>query len=295
MTTLGFVGLGIMGRPMARHLISAGNTLAVFNRSAGPVEDLESAGAFACASPAKVAEKSDIIFIMVPDTPDVEKVIFGENGLIEGLKPGSIVVDMSTISPIATKELAARLAEKGVQMLDAPVSGGQIGAENATLSIMVGGREDVFEKVRLYFEIMGKLVIRIGGNGAGQTCKAANQIVVAGTIQAVSEALLFASRAGADPAKVREALLGGFAQSRILDVHGNRMIARNFVPGFRVRLQQKDLSIVLDTAGQLGLALPGTKSAQDLYSIVAAEGGPDLDHSALLTALEKLGHYTMGK
>lgn len=295
MTVLGFVGLGIMGKPMARHLMTAGNTVAVYNRSSAAVEELAAAGAVACGSPREVARKADIIFIMVPDTPDVEKVIFGESGLAEGLKPGAIVVDMSTISPIATKDFAGRLAEKGVQMLDAPVSGGQIGAENATLSIMVGGKEDVFEKVKPYFDIMGKLIVRIGGNGAGQTCKAANQIVVAGTIQAISEALLFAARAEADPAKVREALLGGFAQSRILDVHGTRMLNRNFVPGFRVKLQQKDLNIALDTARSLGLSLPGTQSAQELFSIVAAEGGSDLDHSALLTALEKLGNYTMGK
>ncbi|KAF0184150.1 MAG: 2-hydroxy-3-oxopropionate reductase [Nitrospirae bacterium] len=289
MSTLGFVGLGIMGKPMARHLITAGCAVAVFSRSSGPAEELASIGAIACNSPRDVAAKSDIVFIMVPDTPDVEKILFGKNGLLEGLKPGSVVVDMSTISPLATKDFAARLAEKGIDMLDAPVSGGQVGAENAALSIMVGGKEEVFKKVKPYFELMGKLIVRIGGNGAGQTCKAANQIVVAGTIQAVSEALLLASRAGADPAKVREALLGGFAQSRILDVHGNRMITRNFAPGFRVKLQQKDLNIALDTARSLGLRLPGTQSAQELYSAVAADGGSDLDHSALLTALEKLG------
>ncbi|HSW64172.1 MAG TPA: 2-hydroxy-3-oxopropionate reductase [Dissulfurispiraceae bacterium] len=289
MSALGFVGLGIMGKPMARHLITAGHAVAVCSRSSGPAEELAAIGAIVCSSPREVAGKSDIVFIMVPDTPDVEKVIFGKNGLIEGMKPGSIVVDMSTIAPLATREFAAHLADKGIEMLDAPVSGGQVGAENATLSIMVGGKEDVFKKAKPYFEIMGKLIVHIGGNGTGQTCKTANQIVVAGTIQAVSEALLLASRAGADPAKVREALLGGFAQSRILDVHGNRMITRNFAPGFRIRLQQKDLNIALDTARSLGLSLPGTQSAQELYSAVAADGGSDLDHSALLTALEKLG------
>ncbi|HMK44914.1 MAG TPA: 2-hydroxy-3-oxopropionate reductase [Dissulfurispiraceae bacterium] len=288
MAQLGFIGLGIMGKPMARHLLASGQMLAIYNRSQAAVQELAAAGAVACTSSRKVAEKSAIIFTMVSDTPDVESVLFGNNGVVEGLKAGSIVVDMSTISPLATKDFAKRISEKGCFMLDAPVSGGQVGAENATLSIMVGGDPEVFEKVKPYFEIMGKMITLIGPNGAGQICKAANQIVVAGTIQAVSEALLFAEHAGADPAKVREALLGGFAQSRILDLHGRRMLERNFKPGFRIRLQQKDLNIVLDTALALGLTLPGTASARLLYASLSNAGGADLDHSALLLALEQL-------
>jgi 2-hydroxy-3-oxopropionate reductase len=210
---------------------------------------------------------------MVPDTPDVEAVLFGAEGVAEGLKPGSIVVDMSSISPIATKEFAKKLAASGVKMLDAPVSGGQVGAENATLSIMVGGPVDVFNQIKPYFERMGKNIVHIGDHGDGQTCKVANQIVVALTIEAVGEALLFASKAGADPAKVRAALLGGFAQSRILELHGERMIKHNFNPGFRIRLHQKDLNLALESARSIGLSLPNTSLAQELFNAVAAQGG----------------------
>jgi 2-hydroxy-3-oxopropionate reductase len=230
---------------------------------------------------------------MVPDTPDVEAVLFGREGLEKGLKPGSIVVDMSSISPIATKEFAKRLAAMGVEMLDAPVSGGQVGAENATLSIMVGGPLEVFNQVKPYFERMGKNIVHIGDHGDGQTCKVANQIVVALTIEAVGEALLFASKAGADPSKVRAALLGGFAQSRILELHGERMIKHNFSPGFRIRLHQKDLNPALDAARGMGLSLPNTSLAQELFNAVAAQGGSDLDHSAMVLALEKLANYTI--
>jgi 2-hydroxy-3-oxopropionate reductase len=225
----------------------------------------------------------------------VEAVLFGKGGLAEGLKAGSIVVDMSSISPIATKEFAKRLAAMGVQMLDAPVSGGQVGAENAALSIMVGGEPGVFEKIKPYFELMGKNIVRIGGNGDGQTCKVANQIVVALTIEAVAEALLFASKAGADPVKVRAALLGGFAQSRILELHGERMIKRTFNPGFRIRLHQKDLNLALQAARSMGMSLPNTATAQELFNAVAAQGGIDLDHSALVFALEKLANHTVSK
>jgi len=230
---------------------------------------------------------------MVPDTPDVEIVLFGKDGLAEGLKSGSIVVDMSSISPIATKEFAKRLAAMGVKMLDAPVSGGQVGAENATLSIMVGGPIDVFNQIKPYFELMGKNIVHIGDHGDGQTCKVANQIVVALTIEAVGEALLFASKAGADPAKVRAALLGGFAQSRILELHGERMIKHNFNPGFRIRLHQKDLNLALESARSMGLSLPNTSLAQELFNAVAAQGGSDLDHSAMVLALEKLANHTI--
>ena len=228
MKKLGFIGLGIMGKPMASHLLAAGHTVHVYNRSQKPIGEMVLKGAFGCSCCREVAQKSDIIFIMVPDTPDVDSVLFGRDGVAQGIKSGSVVVDMSSISPIATKEFAKKLAALGVQMLDAPVSGGQTGAESATLSIMVGGQSVVFEQIKPYFEIMGKKIVHIGGNGDGQTCKVANQIVVALTIEAISEALLFASKTGADPRKIREALLGGFAQSRVLEVHGERMIQRNF-------------------------------------------------------------------
>ena len=295
MAELGFIGVGIMGKPMAGHLVKAGHKVLVYDVNAAAVQELAAKGAVACKSSKEVAEKTGIIFIMVPDTPDVEAVLFGKGGLAEGLKAGSIVVDMSSISPIATKEFAKRLAAMGVQMLDAPVSGGQVGAENATLSIMVGGDPGVFEKIKPYFELMGKNIVHIGGNGDGQTCKVANQIVVALTIEAVAEALLFASKAGADPVKVRAALLGGFAQSRILDLHGERMIKRTFNPGFRIRLHQKDLNLALQAARSMGMSLPNTATAQELFNAVAAQGGIDLDHSALVLALEKLANHTVSQ
>ena len=291
MAKLGFIGLGIMGKPMAGHLLAAGHTIHVYDLSSGPVQELALKGAVGCSSSREVAQKSDVIFIMVPDTPDVEAVLFGKDSVAEGLRSGSIVVDMSSISPIATKEFAKKLDALGVKMLDAPVSGGQVGAENATLSIMVGGQPEVFEQIKPYFEIMGKNIVHIGENGDGQTCKVANQIVVALTIEAVSEALLFASKAGADPGKVRKALLGGFAQSRILELHGERMIQRNFGPGFRIRLHQKDLNLALQSARYLGLSLPNTSTAQELFNAVAARGGSDLDHSAMVLALETLANH----
>ena len=291
MAKLGFIGLGIMGKPMAGHLLEAGHTVNVCDVVSEAVKELASKGAVACNSSKEAAEKSDIVFTMVPDTPDVEAVLFGENGVAEGIRAGSIVVDMSSISPIATKEFAKKLVEKGVEMLDAPVSGGQVGAENATLSIMVGGKPAVFAEIKPYFELMGRNIIHIGGNGDGQTCKVSNQIVVAETIMAISEALLFASKAGADPSKVREALLGGFAQSRILDLHGKRMIERTFQPGFRIRHQQKDLNNALQGARSLGMSLPGAAVAQELFNALAAQGDSDLDHSALVLALEKLANH----
>jgi 2-hydroxy-3-oxopropionate reductase len=293
MAELGFIGLGIMGKPMASHLLVAGHALHAFNRSSGPLKELEARGALACKSPKEVAEKSDIVFTMVPDTPDVEKVLFGPDGVEKGVKKNAIIVDMSSIAPIATKGFARRLEALGAEMLDAPVSGGQIGAENATLSIMVGGKAHVFERVKPFFELMGKNIVHIGPNGDGQTCKVANQIVVALTIEAVGEALLLASKAGADPVKVREALLGGFAQSRILDVHGQRMIKRTFNPGFRISLHQKDLNLALQTAKELGLSLPGTAIAQEMFNAVRAQNGSDLDHSAIVMALERLANFSI--
>ncbi len=291
MANLGFIGVGIMGKPMAGHLLAADHTVNVYDLNSKSVQELASNGAVACSSSKEVAQKSDIIFIMVPDTPDVEAVLFGKDGVVEGVRSGSIVVDMSSISPIATKEFAKKLDALGVRMLDAPVSGGQVGAENATLSIMVGGQPELFEQIKPYFEIMGKNIVHIGSSGDGQTCKVANQIVVALTIEAISEALLFASKAGTDPRKVRDALLGGLAQSRILDLYGKRMIERTFDPGFRIRLHQKDLNLALQGARELGLSLPNTSIAQELFNAVAAQGGSDLDHSAMVLALETLANH----
>jgi len=291
MAQIGFIGLGIMGKPMAGHLLAAGNTVFVNDLSAESVKELAAKGAVACGSNREVAEKSDIIIVMVPDTPDVEAVLFGENGVAEGVKAGSIVVDMSSISPIATKEFAARLADMGVEMLDAPVSGGQVGAEKAILSIMVGGKQEIFDKVKPYFELMGKNIVLIGGNGAGQTCKVANQIAVAVTIAATAEALTFASKAGADPAKVREALMGGLAGSRIMELLGERMIKRTFQPGFRIRLHQKDLNLALQSARSLHMSIPSTALAQEMFNSVAGRDGLDLDHSAMVLALEQLANH----
>jgi 2-hydroxy-3-oxopropionate reductase len=293
MAELGFIGLGIMGKPMAGQLLKAGHKLYVYDIVPASVSELQKQGAIACASSKEVAEKVDTVFLIVPDTPDVDAAIFGKNGIAEGIKPGSIVVDMSSISPIATKEFAKKLKAKGVEMLDAPVSGGQVGAQNASLSIMVGGPTAVFEKIKPYFELMGKNIVLVGGNGDGQTCKVANQIIVALNIEAVSEALLFASKAGADPAKVRTALMGGFADSRILQLHGERMIKRTFDPGFRIRLHQKDLNLALESARKMGLSLPNTATAQELFNSMAAHGGSELDHSALVQALERMANHTV--
>ncbi|QTL03364.1 2-hydroxy-3-oxopropionate reductase [Aquabacter sp. L1I39] len=287
---VGFIGLGIMGRPMAGHLIDAGHTLFVHNRSK-PAQDLLDKGAVDAGSPAEVARKADVIITMVPDTPDVEKVLFGKDGVAEGLSAGKIVVDMSSISPVATKEFAAKVAALGADYLDAPVSGGEVGAKAASLTIMVGGSDAAFETVKPLFEKMGKNITLVGGVGAGQTAKVANQIIVALTIEAVAEGLVFAAKAGADPAKVRQALMGGLATSRILEVHGERMIKRTFDPGFRIELHQKDLNLALSSARALGVSLPNTATAQELFNAVSAHGGAKLDHSALVKALELMaGH-----
>jgi 2-hydroxy-3-oxopropionate reductase len=293
MANVGFIGLGIMGKPMAGHLVKAGHALFVHDVVPAGVDALVAQGATRCASGKEVAQKADIVIIMVPDTPDVDKVLFGPNGVAEGVTAGKIVVDMSSISPVETKEFAKKLAQQGVEMIDAPVSGGQVGAEQATLAIMCGGKEQVFSKVRPLLDKMGKNINLVGGNGDGQTAKVANQIIVALTIEAVAEALLFASKAGANPENVRKALLGGFAQSRILEVHGERMIKRTFNPGFRIRLHQKDLNLALTAGRQLGLALPHTASAQQLFNALAADGKSELDHSALVQALEKLAKHTV--
>ena len=290
---VGFIGLGIMGQPMVGHLIDAGHQLSLFSISGVPAA-LASRGK-ACRSGKEVAENSDIIIVMVPDTPDVEKVLFSKDGVADGLSKGKIVVDMSSISPVATKEFAKRVNDLGCEYIDAPVSGGDIGAKQATLSIMCGGSQAAFDKVKPIFEKLGKNITLVGGNGDGQTCKVANQIVVALTIEAVAEALLFASRAGADPAKVRQALMGGLATSRILELHGDRMIKRTFDPGFRIELHQKDLNLALSSARALGLSLPNTATAQELFNACAAHGGSKWDHSGMVRALEAMANHEIGK
>jgi 2-hydroxy-3-oxopropionate reductase len=291
---LGFIGLGIMGAPMAGHLLAAGHTLYVHTHGKVPAALLE-AGALACASNREVAQKADVIFTMVPDTPDVAAVLFGEGGVAEGLSPGKTVVDMSSISPIETKVFAKKINALGCEYLDAPVSGGEVGAKAASLTIMVGGPDAAFERVKPLFERMGKNITLVGGNGDGQTTKVANQIIVALNIAAVGEALVFASKAGADPAKVRAALMGGFASSRILEVHGERMVKRSFEPGFRIKLHQKDLALALAGARTLGVALPGTANAAQLMQACAAHGMDELDHSALVRALELMANHEVAK
>lgn len=296
---LGFIGLGIMGAPMALHLVNAGHQLFVNTVGEMPAT-IASSSAKACASAEEVTRNADIVFTMVPDTPDVEAVLFGASGIAAALKAGGggvrkIVVDMSSISPIATKAFATKINALGADYIDAPVSGGEVGAKAASLTIMCGGDEAVFAKVRPLLELMGKNITLVGGNGDGQTTKVANQIIVALNIAAVGEALLFASKAGADPAKVRQALMGGFASSRILEVHGERMIKRTFAPGFRIRLHQKDLGLALQGARELGVALPQTAGAAQLMQACAANGMADLDHSALVKALELMAGHEVAK
>ncbi|GGG47630.1 2-hydroxy-3-oxopropionate reductase [Caldovatus sediminis] len=287
---IGFIGLGIMGKPMALHLRNAGHALFVPERRS--LTDEIRAAATVLPDATAIAREAEAIILMVPDTPDVEAVLFGPGGVEAGLSPGKLVIDMSSISPTATREFARRINARGCDYLDAPVSGGEVGAKQATLTIMVGGPPRAFERAKPLFEAMGKNITLVGEeNGAGQTCKVANQIVVALTIEAVAEALTFAAKAGADPAKVRQALMGGLATSRILELHGERMIKRSFAPGFRIRLHQKDLNLALSAARDLGVALPNTASTQQLFSAVAAAGGADLDHSGLVRALEILANH----
>jgi len=294
MSDIGFIGLGIMGRPMAGHLQAAGHRL--FLHDVAPIApELVTGGGIACKSGKEVAEKSEIVIIMVPDTPHVEAVLFSEGGVAQGISKGKIVVDMSSISPLATKEFAKKIEALGADYLDAPVSGGEVGAKAASLTIMVGGPERAFNTMKPAFDKMGKNVTLVGGNGDGQTTKVANQIIVALTIEAVGEALLFASKAGADPALVRQALMGGFASSRILEVHGERMIKRNFDPGFRIELHQKDLNLALEGARTLGISLPSTAVAQQLFSSCAAHGGKAWDHSGMVRALEMMADHQVAK
>ncbi len=291
---IGFIGLGLMGAPMAGHLLNAGHELFVYTRGKMP-DSIANSQAIRCASSSAVAERADIIFMMVPDTPDVEAVLFADNGVATGLSPGKTVVDMSSVSPLTTKEFARKINALGCDYLDAPVSGGEVGAKNATLSIMVGGPEATFEKVKPLFELMGKNITLVGANGDGQTAKVANQIIVALNIEAVAEALLFAAKAGADPARVRQALMGGFASSKILEVHGERMVKRTFNPGFRIELHQKDLNLALSSARALGVSLPNTATAQELFNSCAAHGGKAWDHSAMVRALEMMANFEIGQ
>jgi 2-hydroxy-3-oxopropionate reductase len=291
---VGFIGVGTMGRPMAGHLIDGGHALFVHDVAPVPQALLEK-GAKTCASGKEVTEAADVIITMVPDTPHVEAALFGPGGVGEGLSAGKLVIDMSSISPLATKEFARRINQQGCDYLDAPVSGGEVGAKAASLTIMVGGPAAAFERAKPLLGLLGKNVTLVGANGDGQTAKVANQIVVAMTIQAVAEALVFASKAGADPAKVRQALMGGFAGSKVLETHGQRMIERNFDPGFRVELHQKDLGLALVAARMLGLYLPGTAAAQHLFNACVAMGGQAWDHSALVKALETLAAHQIGQ
>ena len=290
---IGFVGLGIMGSPMAANLIKGGHELFLYSIPSVP-QVLVDAGGKACASGKEVAQKADVVITMVPDTPHVEAALFAENGIASGLARGKVVVDMSSISPLATKEFANKIVALGCDYLDAPVSGGEVGAKNATLSIMVGGSEAAFARVKPLFELLGKNITLVGGCGDGQTAKDANQIIVALNIEAVGEALLFAAKAGADPAKVRQALMGGFASSKVLEVHGERMVKRTFDPGFRIELHQKDLNLALSNARQLGVSLPNTATAQELFNACAAHGGSAWDHSAMVRALEGLANFEIG-
>ena len=293
MANIGFIGLGIMGAPMAGHLINDGHTL--FTNTVGPTPSaLVEAGARVCLNGAEVASQADIVFIMVPDTPQVDEVLFGKDGVASSLTAAKIVVDMSSISPVATKDFARRINALGCEYLDAPVSGGEVGAKAASLTIMVGGSEAAFAKVKPLFDKMGKNITLVGGNGDGQITKVANQIIVALTIEAVGEALLLAAKAGADPVRVREALMGGFANSRILEVHGERMVKRTFAPGFRIDLHRKDLNLALTTGRQLGVALPNTATAQELFNTCAAHDGGSWDHSAMVRALEIMSNFEIG-
>ena len=294
METIGFIGLGIMGAPMAGHLLDAGYSVVTSDHRSRPPADLVAKGLKTVAGSDAVAKAADIVITMVPDTPQVEEVLFGKNGVAGGLSKGKLVIDMSSISPIATKEFAKKINALGCDYLDAPVSGGEVGAKAASLTIMVGGEEKAFERAKPVFDKMGKNVNLVGPNSVGQTTKVANQIVVALTIEAVAEALVFASKAGADPAKVRQALMGGLASSRILEVHGERMIKRTFAPGFRIELHQKDLNLALEGARSLGVALPNTSTTQQLFNACAANGGARDDHSGLVKALELMAGHEVG-
>jgi 2-hydroxy-3-oxopropionate reductase len=291
---IGFIGLGIMGQPMAKHLLAAGYPLIALDRVPALQAEVLAAGAQPGVAPDEVARASEVVITMLPDSPDVEEVMLSPHGVMQGLRPGSLVIDMSSIMPSVARRVAEAARARGADALDAPVSGGQVGAINATLTIMVGGSQAAFERAKPIFEVLGKNITLVGDAGAGQVTKAANQAIVGITIAAVSEALLLAAKAGVDPAKVREALMGGFAQSRILDLHGNRMIQRSFQPGFKVTLHRKDMAIIQNTARELGIALPLSAQVAELMNALIARGGGDLDHSALVTVYEALAEWQVG-
>jgi len=296
METIGFIGLGVMGKPMAKHLLTAGHPLVVHNRSRGAVDELAAAGAIAASSPADVARQASVVITMVPDTPDVELVLTGGDGVLSSLQRGAVVIDMSSISPVATKRLSARVSDRGGTMLDAPVSGGEIGAINASLSIMVGGDRAAFDRARPILARMGnpERIVYIGESGAGQICKICNQMAIGGALAGVSEAFALAKKAGVDAARVREALLGGFAASRVLEVHGERMLKSNYAPGFRTRLYQKDLRIANEAAAANAVAIPATALVTQFVNALAASGGADLDYSAIGTVLFGLAGLERG-
>jgi 2-hydroxy-3-oxopropionate reductase len=288
--TIGFIGLGIMGKPMARNLMKAGYRLVVHNRSRGAVEELSKEGAETAFSSQEVSERSEVIITMLPDSPDVELVYAGEQGVFAGAKPGALLIDMSSISPVVTRKLAAGADKRGFEMIDAPVSGGEAGAISATLSIMIGGKASAVERAMPIFEVLGKNIVHVGDAGAGQVTKAVNQMVVGTTIAIVSEALVLAAKAGVDPAKVRQALLGGFAQSKILEVHGQKMLERNFKPGFRIRLHEKDMKIALASGAEYGVPLMVTSEVAQMMTAMRSMGNGELDHSALVTFIEQLSN-----
>jgi 2-hydroxy-3-oxopropionate reductase len=288
MERIGFIGLGAMGKPMAQNLMKAGYPLNVFTRTRSKIEDLLAAGACWCDTPKEIAEKSDVVITMLPDTPDVEQALAGAKGVFEGAHPGMLIIDMSTVSPIAVRRLAGEAETRGCDLLDAPVSGGDIGAQKGTLSIMAGGRESAFNRALPIFQALGKTILRMGDSGAGQITKAANQILTSIHIEAVAEALAFAASAGVDPAKVRQALMGGSAYSRILEIHGQKMLERNFTPGFRMRLHRKDLDITLDAGRAYGAALPVTGQVRDLMTETLNDGQGDMDNSSFILLIEKL-------
>jgi 2-hydroxy-3-oxopropionate reductase len=294
-TVIGFIGLGIMGKPMARNLLKAGYSVIVHNRSRGSVDELNKEGAQSATSSKEVAERSEIIITMLPDSPDVELVYGGEHGIFSGLKSGSLLMDMSSISPVVARKLAAEAKQRGCDMLDAPVSGGEAGAIGATLSIMIGGKASAVEKAMPIFQALGKNIVHVGEAGAGQVTKAANQMVVGTTIAIVGEALVLAKKAGVDPAKVRQALLGGFAQSKILEAHGQKMLDRNFKPGFRIRLHEKDMKIALATGSEYGVPLMVTGIVGQMMTAMKGMGNGDLDHSGLVKFVEELAKKTLGE
>ncbi|HEY7320689.1 MAG TPA: 2-hydroxy-3-oxopropionate reductase [Candidatus Binatia bacterium] len=293
--TIGFIGLGIMGKPMARNLMKAGYSLVVHNRSRGAVDELSKEGTEAATSSREVANRSEILITMLPDSPDVELVYTGENGVFAGAKPGMLLIDMSSISPVVARKLAAEAEKRGIDMIDAPVSGGEAGAINAMLSIMIGGKASAVERAMPIFQALGKNIVHVGNAGAGQVTKAANQMVVGTTIAIVGEALVLAAKAGVDPAKVRQALLGGFAQSKILEAHGRKMLDRNFKPGFRIRLHEKDMKIALATGFEYGVPLMVTSQVTQMMTAMKSMGNGDLDHSGLVKLVEELAHAELGK